>query len=315
MELEQTHAPQSYLDAALIGKHTGWRYIAGICLILFIWLGIGSVVSAVMIIFFAVLGNFNILDISGSMSDLTALGIIPYYLVLSASFVIFFLGIWLAVVLVHRRPLRTLVTAASRVNWRRIGLGGVIWVLLAAAVSLVEYLIWPETYSVRIDWRLFLPFFLLAIILTPIQTTSEELFFRGYLVQASSLISRNALFLSLLSGILFTLPHLANPEVAAGPILVSLNYFVLGVFLAWISLKDGTLELALGVHAGNNLFAALLVTFPDSALPTPAIFYTTHFDPVFALIVQVIACGLFYLIVFGWRRRPVPAVEPPMTAD
>ena len=305
----------SFIEAALTGKHTPWRYIAGICLMLFIWLGIGSVVTAIFIVFFAIIGNVNVQDLAQMTLDLTALGMIPYYLTLSASFIIFFLGIWLTVVLVHRRPLRTLVTGAPRINWRRIGLGGGIWFLLAVAVSLIEYLIWPETFSLRFDWRAFVPFFLLAIFLTPIQTTSEELFFRGYLLQGGSLISRNAIFLSLLSGILFTLPHLANPEVAAGLVLVSLNYFVLGVFLAWISLKDGTLELALGVHAGNNLFAALAVTFPDSALPTPAIFYTTHFDPGFALVVQVVACVLFYLVVFGWRKRPIPTMETPPTAD
>jgi membrane protease YdiL (CAAX protease family) len=305
----------SFLEAALTGKHTPWRYIGGTSLILFIWLGIGSVVSAIMIAFFAVLGNLNLQDLTQLTLDLTAIGMIPYYLILSASFIIFFLGIWLTVELVHRRRLRTLVTGAHRVNWRRIWLGGGIWVLLAVVASLVEYLIWPETFSIRFDWRAFLPFFLLAIFLTPIQTTSEELFFRGYLVQGGSLISRNAIFLSLWSGILFAIPHLANPEVAANLVLVSLTYFVLGAFLAWISLKDGTLELALGVHAGNNLFAALAVTFPDSALPTPAIFYTTHFDPLFSLIVQVLACFLFYLLVFGWRKRQLPTVETPTFSD
>lgn len=305
----------SFLEAALAGKHTPWRYIAGTLLILFIWLVIGSMASAILIAFFAVLGNLNLQDMAQLTLDLTAIGMLPYYLILSASFIIFFLGIWLTVVLVHRRPLRTLVTGAARINWRRIWLGGGIWVLLAVAASLVEYLIWPETFSIRFDWRAFLPFFLFAIILTPIQTTSEELFFRGYLVQGGSLISRNAIFLSFWSGILFTIPHLANPEVAANLVLVSLTYFVLGAFLTWISLRDGTLELALGIHAGNNLFAALVITFPESALPTPAIFYTTHFDPLFSLLVQILACVLFYLFVFGWRKQPSPAIDTPMASD
>jgi hypothetical protein len=305
----------SYLDVAQNGKHTPWRYIAGTALILFIWLGIGSIVSAILIAIFALLGNLNIQDLTQLTQDLTGLGMIPYYLVLSASFVIFFLGIWFTVVLVHRRPLRSLVTGVSRVNWRRIWLGGVIWVLLAVVASLVEYLIWPDTFSIRFDWRAFLPFFLLAIFLTPIQTTSEELFFRGYLVQGGSLISRNAIFLSVWSGVLFAVPHLANPEVAANLVLVSMTYFVLGAFLAYISLKDGTLELALGIHAGNNLFAALAVTFPNSALPTPAIFYTTHFDPLFSLIVQLLACFSFYLAVFGWCKRSQPTIETPTFSD
>jgi membrane protease YdiL (CAAX protease family) len=170
--------------------------------------------------------------------------------------------------------------------------------------SLIEFLIWPETFSFNFEPLTFLVFAFIAVILTPLQTTSEELFFRGYLVQAGSILSRNAIFLSLLSGVLFALPHIGNPELAANFYVVLLSYFVLGVFLAWISIKDGTIELAIGVHAANNLFAGLVVTFPLSALQTPAIFYTTHFDPLFNLVVTILLCAVFYLIVFVRRKRP-----------
>jgi hypothetical protein len=103
--------------------------------------------------------------------------------------------------------------------------------------------------------------------------------------------------------VLFALPHIGNPELAANFYVVLLAYFVLGAFLAAISILDGTIELAIGVHAANNLFAGLVVTFPQSALPTPAIFYTTHFDPVFNLIVTILLCAIFYLIVFVWRKK------------
>jgi len=149
----------------------------------------------------------------------------------------------------------------------------------------------------------------LALIMTPIQTTSEEIFFRGYLVQAGSLISQNTIFLALFSGVLFTLPHIGNPEVSSNTAVVLLSYFVLGVFLTWISIKDGSIELAIGLHAANNLFAGLVITFPQSALQTPALFYTTHFDPVFNLVVEIVLCALFYLFAFGWRKG---AVEIPV---
>jgi hypothetical protein len=89
-----------------------------------------------------------------------------------------------------------------------------------------------------------------------------------------------------------------------------LTFFVLGAFLAWISLKDGSIELAIGVHAANNLMAGLIVTFPDSVLPTPAILTTTHFEPVFSLIAELIMCALFYLIVFMKRRSEKRIVDP-----
>jgi hypothetical protein len=63
------------------------------------------------------------------------------------------------------------------------------------------------------------------------------------------------------------MPHLlANPEVEAGFLLVALYYFGFGAFLAWVSLRDGTLELAFGAHAANNLYGAVVLSFEGSAL-------------------------------------------------
>jgi hypothetical protein len=175
--------------------------------------------------------------------------------------------------------------------------------------TLVEYLISPESFTITFDASIFIPFAILAILITPLQTTAEELFFRGYLVQAGSLISRNWIFLSIWSGALFALPHIVNPEVASNMWAMLLTFFILGAFLAWISLKDGTIELAIGIHAAQNLMVLLLVTFPESALPSPAILTSTHFDPVLSLIGVVVFCTLFYLLVFVRRDKAKPVAE------
>jgi membrane protease YdiL (CAAX protease family) len=304
----------SYLDAAQQGKASAWRYIGGTFSIIFIWLIIGGVATAFLLIVFAVIQGLNLADITQLIFDPSLLGYIPYYLVLNVGFLFFFFGIWLTIRLIHGRPLRSLVTWKKFVSWRRMGMGFAIWGGLILAGTLIEYLIFPESFTVTFKARVFIPFAILAILITPIQTTAEELFFRGYLVQGGSLISRNWIFLSIWSGVLFALPHFSNPEVASNTVVVLLTFFVLGAFLAWISLKDGSIELAIGVHAANNLMAGLLVTFPESVLPTPAILTTLHFEPVFSLIAELIMCTIMYLVVFVWRKSPkrVPEVETSM---
>jgi hypothetical protein len=299
----------SYLDAATQGKSSVWRYIVGTLSILFIWLVIGGIATAVLLIIFSIFQGLNLADITQLISDPSLLGYIPYYLVLNLGFAFFYISIWLTVRLLHGRPLRSVVTPGSSISWRRMGVGFVIWAGLLLAGTLLEYLVWPESFTITFDARVFIPFAILAILITPIQTTAEELFFRGYLVQGGSLISRNWVFLSIWSGVLFALPHFSNPEVASNTVVVMLSFFVLGAFLAWISLKDGSIELALGVHAANNLVAGLVVTFPESVLPTPAILTTTHFDPVFSLIAELIICALLYLLVFVWRGGTKRVVE------
>jgi hypothetical protein len=102
------------------------------------------------------------------------------------------------------------------------------------------------------------------------------------------------------------LPHLlANPEVDAGFLLVALYYFGFGAFLAWVSLRDGTLELAIGAHAANNLFGAVVLSFEGSALKTPSLFFTDRFVPAYSLILFLVTAALFYLAVFVLiKRRP-----------
>jgi hypothetical protein len=300
--IEAQASRKSFLDNSRLGKGSAWRYLAGISLILFIWLIAGSLITAMLILILAVMRGFGPEDIPRLAADPGILGQTPYFLVLSSNFVIMFLGIWLTVRLVHGRSLRSVITAAGAIDWGRVGAGFLAWLVLIAIGSVVEFLLWPGTFSWNFDPLTFFPFAVFAILLVPIQTSSEELFFRGYLLQAGSLLSRKGVLLAVGSGVLFALPHIANPEVAVNFTVVLLSYFVLGAFLAWVSIKDGTLELALGVHAANNLFAALVVTFPDSVLPTPAIFFTTHFDPVFSLIVEIVVCFLFYLATFVWFK-------------
>ena len=301
MELQEIveHKP-SFLDAAKQGNSSGWRYIAGTISILFFWLIIGGIATAVMLIFLGIFQGISLVDLPQLITDPSILGYIPYYLVLNIGFIFFYFGIWITVRLIHGKPLRSLVTGEKSVNWRRMGIGFVILLALLVVGTLVEYLIWPDTFTVTFNPAVLLPFAILAILITPIQTTCEELFFRGYLVQAGSLINRNWIFLSIWSGVLFALPHIANPEVASNFAIVLLTFFVLGAFLAWISLKDGSIELAIGVHAANNLAAGLLVTFPESVLPTPAILTTSQFEPLFSLISQIVLCILFYVLVFVW---------------
>ena len=280
-------------------------------MILIIWLVLGSLATTVLMAILAILQGISPAEIIDVAVNPSALGYSSSFLVLNISFLFLLAGLFLVVVAIHQRPFRTLVTALPAVYWKRMAFGGFIWLGLAAVSSLVEFVIWRETFTFQLDLRAFLPFALLVLLFTPIQAATEELLFRGYLVQGASLISRSHVFLALLSGLLFMLPHLFNPEMAANFWVMAFSYFLFGAFLAWVSLVDGTLELAIGVHVANNLFATLVITFPESAIPSPALFFTTHFDPIFSLIMQIIACLVFYGLVFVWRKQLSPPAYNP----
>jgi membrane protease YdiL (CAAX protease family) len=290
-----------YLDAAELGKNDWWRYLLGTAFILFLTFIVGSLPLGLAIVLVVADGSAatGVHPETGMLLGISELVSFP---LLMFSFVALLAGVVIAVPLFHRRPARSLVTPGHRIRWGRALQGALVWMALAALISLVEALVWPDRYQWALDLGRWLPFAALAALLIPIQTSAEELAFRGYLGQGLGRLTRNPWLLSAASGLLFALPHFFNPEVAVNFWVVMGFYFVFGAGMMWFTLRDNGLELALGVHAGNNLFTALLANFEGSALQTPAIFQASGFDPWYGLVSTLAALIVFYLIVFGLRR-------------
>ena len=296
----------TYVEAARWGKHRGWRYILGLMIILFAWLVVGSGASVLVAIAL------------GGQADPSVLSPVEYYLFVMASFLFFFAGILIAVSLVHRRHPQTLVTARERIDWHRVGHGFVAWFVPYCLIGgLGQYLFYPDTFSFNSDLLTFALFVPLALVLTAIQTTTEELFFRGYIVQGASLIWSNRVFLAIASAVIFTLPHLLNPEAQAGGWLTVFFGYFLGPGLVWtvVSLIDGTTELAIGVHFANNIGGVLLFSITGSALPSPALFTISEYHATYGALSVLVAIPVFLAVAYGVYKREAPThfLEPPQS--
>lgn len=288
-----------YLEIARQGRNDWWRYLISFPAILAVWFILGSIPVVVLMAYVSMDGdpatNFSATGFNG-------IPVILEFLVTMASFLPFLIGTLLAVRLIHARPLKTLVTGERQIRWGRVFAGAGVWLVIAALVSVVEALLYPGRYVLTFQPVTLLLFALLALLLIPIQTSAEEFFFRGYLLQWMGLRMKNRWLLSLLNGLLFFLPHAANPEMAADSVLVGLSYFVMGFFLSLITLQDNGIELALGMHAANNLFAALFANYSITALPSPSLFTIQTLDPVYSLIALVLGLVVFYLVFFRTIR-------------
>lgn len=75
----------------------------------------------------------------------------------------------------------------------------------------------------------------------------------------------------IITSVIFGLMHILNPEVEKLGYVIMVYYIGTGLFLGIITLMDEGLELALGFHAANNLFTALLVTADWTAFQTHSI--------------------------------------------
>lgn len=282
-----------YLALAGAGRNAWWRYLLGIAVITTSWL-IGGGYAYEMVL-------------------RAPLGAVTEFVAINASILMLLVGVVAAVVLLHRRPWRTLVTPHAEIDWRRMVQGAAVWAVLSLVFSVIEHLLYPGRYAWSLDLQRWLPFALAALLLTPLQCAAEELVFRGYVLQGLGRLLRHPPVLAVLSAVIFTVPHLLNPEVAAyGLAIMAANYFVMGLFLAGIALRDGRLELAIGAHAGNNLLLALVVRYDDSVFETESLFTAGALDPVYSLLTLLLSAVLFYRWFF---RKPSSAMSHSFTPD
>lgn len=186
----------TYVEAARRGSHRRWRYLLGLVIILFAWLVVGTVASLLVAIAIGGQEGFA----AFRQGDYSALGSVGSFLVIVAGFPCFLGGTLLTVSLIHRRPPLTPIAAQEKIRWYRVGQGFVAWFVPFCLIGgLGQYLFYPDTFSFNSDLAALALFVPIALIFTAIQTTTEELFFRGYIVQGASLIWSNRVFLAIVS--------------------------------------------------------------------------------------------------------------------
>lgn len=290
---------QPYLDLARQGKNHWWRYALSIIVILGFWLFLGGLPIIALVVIGLIRGTITPND----TNPIEKLGAFDLYAAILLGFIPLFIGLFLSVRFIHGRRVMTLITPLKRPIWKRFWLGFGVWTLLVGLASLVEAWLYPGRYQFTFMPAEFLAFLVVGLALIPIQSGTEELLFRGYILQSLGLKVRNPVILSIMNGLFFWLPHLGNPEVEVDFWLVSSMYVTLGIFFTAITLRSQGLELALGAHIANNLFMTVVASYPAGALPASAFFTVTTLDPVYGLASLLVSALLFYGIIFiGFRR-------------
>jgi len=293
----------SYLEPARGAYNQFWRYVLTIFAIIWFSLMVGLLLTLAVIV------------IEGS-SDIATYSSLTMLLLAMLPFPAALLALWGGLRLLHKRGLKSLLRPGGSFSWNKLWVSAGVWFGLAAASDLVLWLINPDNYKWTLDLQAFLPFLLLAVVLIPIQTSTEELIFRGYLTQWMGRYSRKLWLPWIAPSVVFMMLHGLNPEVGAyGALLTLPLYLGIGLLLSWITLKSGGLEMALGLHAVNNLYASLMVTFPNSALPSPALFSIQTYDPIQALIQQLVVMAIFLGIIYLWKKPWLAAGESTPIVD
>ena len=268
---------QFFLNATL-GLNQWWRWVLGLVAILLIWIVIGSV--ALLMAGCALLKATNAfgLSCSGATTITGDSSLIAQIALGGSGFGLGLIGIWIVVRLIHKKNLMQVVTGRASFDFKRFLYAMLVALFVSLLVFLANrYILQLEMTFQKPNWE-YLLFLLFAIVFIPIQSGFEEVFFRGYILQGIMLLVRNKLVLAILSGVVFALPHLGNPEpwsYGIVPYVVALASA--GFFFTLLTLLDGGIELAWGYHAVNNLFLGLIANTEISAINSPSLF-VIHID-------------------------------------
>ena len=217
-------------------------------------------------------------------------------------FVFTMLGIIIVVKYLHKLSIIDIITSREKVDWKRIFFAFIVWGLFSLGSTLIVYFTSPESFVFNFRPIPFLILLLIAMTMLPIQTSTEEFIFRGYLMQGFGLLAKNRWVPLIVTSVMFGLMHIMNPEVEKmGPIIM-VYYIGTGFFLGIITLMDDGMELALGFHAANNIVTALLVTSTWSALQTESILKDVS-TPSVGVEILIPVVVVFPLLLFIFSKK------------
>jgi membrane protease YdiL (CAAX protease family) len=299
----------NFLERAFDKQNQWWKYLlcigGGILM--------GNIVGGLFIILAILLKNtmppiaddFGFLEIIGDLNNFLNAGT-PFSLFLLIS--IFAFSLLFSVIFIkaaHKRSFSELVNGTSKVRWSRFFWGALVWFALSLVYLLIDFYLHPSDFEVHFKPSSFIWLVFVAILFLPFQTTYEEYIFRGYLAQGIGAWTKSRWMAIIIPGILFGLMHTGNPEVKELGFWVMMPHYIsFGLVAGLIAVLDDGIELAMGVHAANNIFSAIFVTMDESALQAEALFKQISFAPFKELaaffMISAVAV-LFFAKKYKWQ--------------
>ena len=311
-----------YIEQAFKGYTDWWRYLLGLFFVFFIW-QIGATIQFGFVIYELVQQGLSfekaILEASNMSVMMGTLESNLNFFLLLFGFAFGFAAMWFVVRFFHNLKFTFFITSREKVDWSRIFFGAFVIGIVLVGSTLIDIWLFPDDYELNFKLDKFIILALIGIIMVPIQTTFEELLFRGYFMQGLGSVFRSRAVALILSSTLFGLLHIANPEVAKLGYQALIVYIGTGFFFGIMTLMDEGMELAIGFHAANNLLTALLVTADWTAFSTHSIFrYLGEPSVVGNIYIPVFIIYPIILIILAkkykwnnWKQRLFGKVSPP----
>lgn len=295
-----------FIQKGFIGKNDTWRYLLTIILV-FIGIqfaGIPLIIAA----FFQVDGDLDKLQ-EGANTAFMEIGMNSslYLFLMIFTFMIGVLVLFLCVKYMHKKKFVAIITSREKIDWNRVFYAFILWGGISVISIFIGMFLSPEDYTWNFKPIPFFTLLFVSFVFLPFQTGFEELVFRGYLMQGFGTLVKNRWFPLIATSVIFGLMHGMNPEVEKLGYILMVFYIGTGLLYGITTLMDEGTELALGLHASNNIVAAFLVTTDWMVFRTDAMYIDTSEPSAGAeMYIGVFVMYPLLLLIFskkyGWKN-------------
>lgn len=295
-----------FITQSSLGKNHWWRYIVTVLITLATFVA-GHIPLFVVVGHYARKRGFNDADLDRMLAagGLDQIGVSSNLalVVMLVPFVFALVALLLCIRFIHARPVRSVLTSRRQFDVRRVAVAALLWFIIAGGGVL--WAIPADLITYQFTLTEFLPLFVIAMLLLPLQIAAEEILFRGYMLQGIARLFARPIWPLLIVTVAFAMVHMSNPEFENGFVSIAPVYVMLSLFFGLLAVLDGGLELPIGAHLANNLFTALILSTSDGAMNTASVFQTqvshvvTHLWPLL-LAIPVVLLLLHHRYRFDW---------------
>jgi len=298
----------SFLGNSSIGKNNWWIWVAFTIIFIVVWQVIGSFPLV------GLCGILNIVKLGTYTCDLETLVIAgnskaPNFLMMHITFIVGAASFYIFLKLLHGKTLLLVLTERVRFDYKRSLFALTVFTLFGGISLVANLMSGSSDLKIRGDVTDLLVIAIMALVLVPIQAGLEEAFFRGYLIQGFSLLFKSRLAILIITSLIFASLHLMNPEPWSYGILpYAVSVFLVGLFMGLITLVDGGVELAVGVHIANNLWVHLVVGLEKSVIPSSSLFIADHqsLELISTVVPSLIQYGILtgiFALKYKWFQK------------
>ncbi len=184
----------NYIQQAYKGLNDWWRYLLTIIIVFFGWQILGAIPLFLTASFY-VKTHLEYMQAMESMFMEIGIDSNLFLFLMLFMFVVGLVFLFIGIKSIHKRSITTLITSRKKTDWKRVFFAFFLWFFVGITTLTIGYFSGgSETMTFNFKPMPFLLLVLVSFLFMPLQTSFEELLFRGYFMQALGISTINKKF-------------------------------------------------------------------------------------------------------------------------